>query len=142
MIERFSSGAPWEEHVGYSRIVRVGPWMLVAGTTATGANGDVDSELDAYAQTRMALENISTALEQTGASLSDVVQTRMYVTDIRQWGEFGRAHGDVFREIRPVTAMVEVARLIDEAMLIEIEATAYVADEDESSKVFSRTKTE
>lgn len=125
----FCSGGPWEGPVGYSRVVRVGPQLFVAGTTATAADGRIVGVGDAYAQTRTALANIETALVRAGARLSDVVRTRIYVTDISRWEEIGRAHGEVFGSIRPVTSMVEVARLIDPAMLVEIEADALMADE-------------
>ncbi len=124
-VERFGSGAKWEPLVGYSRVVRAGPFLLVAGTTATDEAGAIVGVGDAYEQTRQALRNVEKALVRAGASLEDVVRTRMYVTDIDRWEEIGRAHGDFFSEIRPVTAMVEVSRLIDPAMLVEIEATAY-----------------
>lgn len=129
MIERFSSGGTFEEKVGYSRAVRCGPFVLVAGTTATGADGELVGVGDAYAQTRQTIENIAAALAQAGAGLSDVVQTRMYVTDIDRWEEVGRAHAEAFGRVRPVAAMVEVARLIDPRMLVEIEAVAYLAGE-------------
>ena len=124
-IERFGSGTRWEPVVGYSRAVRAGPLVLVAGTTATGPDGTLVGGDDAYEQTRQALANVEAALSKAGASLSDVIQTRMYVTDIDRWEEVGRAHGELFAQIRPVTAMVEVSRLIDPAMLVEVEAVAY-----------------
>lgn len=123
-----SSGAPWEDIVGYCRAVRVGNVIEVAGTTAVDENGNVVGEGNLYAQTVYALQKIEKALLVAGAGLKDVVRTRMYVTDISQWEQAGRAHGEFFRNIKPAATMVEVKALIDSKLLIEIEATAISAE--------------
>jgi len=125
-IERFGSGAPWEAIAGYSRTVRAGDRVLVAGTTATLPGGVIDGEGDAAAQTRRALANVEAALALAGATMADVVRTRLYVTDIACWEEIARAHGEAFSAHPPVTSMVEVSALIDPRMLVEIEAEAVV----------------
>jgi enamine deaminase RidA (YjgF/YER057c/UK114 family) len=122
--QRISSGAKWESIVGYSRAVKVGNRIYVTGTTATGPDGEIVGEDDAYEQAKQCLRNIETALKRLGAGLEHVVRTRMFVTDISRWEEYGRAHGESFRGIMPATTMVEVSRLIDPRMLIEIEADA------------------
>jgi enamine deaminase RidA (YjgF/YER057c/UK114 family) len=123
---RISSGARWETVVGYSRAVRVGPHIWVAGTTALGSDGELVGRGDAYAQARQALGNIEAALRQAGASLADVVRTRIFVRDMADWDEIGRAHGESFGATRPACTMVEVSGLIKQDMLVEIEADAYV----------------
>lgn len=125
-----SSGSPWEPLVGYSRAVRVGPWVSVAGTTAARPDGGAVGGDDVGQQAREALRRIAVALEQAGAGLEHVVRTRMLVTDISRWQEVGRAHAEVFGAIRPATTMVEVSRLIDPALLVEIEADAVVPPPD------------
>jgi enamine deaminase RidA (YjgF/YER057c/UK114 family) len=126
--QNISSGGPWEDVVGYSRAVRVGNHVFVSGTTSAEPDGSIYGEGDIYLQAKRCFEIIGRALAEAGATIEDVVRTRMFVTDISRWEEAGRAHGDIFRAIRPAATMVEVSRLLTPGMLIEIEVDAVVGE--------------
>ena len=126
---KVQSGAPWEGKVGYSRAMRAGRFVAVSGTAAIDENGELVGEGDMYAQTRQCIDVIAAALERAGGGLSDVVRTRIFVTDIDRWDEAGRAHQEAFGDVMPATTMVEVSRLIDPRMLVELEADAIIGED-------------
>ena len=130
--QNFSSGTPWEAAAGYSRAVRIGSHVFVAGTTATDSEGHIVGVADPYEQAKQVLDNIRSALEKVGATLGDVVRTRIFVTDIAHWQEVTRAHGEAFADIRPVATLVAVSALIDPKMLVEIEVDALIVSEEEN----------
>jgi enamine deaminase RidA (YjgF/YER057c/UK114 family) len=128
MIERHGSGGPWEPVVGYSRVVKAGPIVEVAGCTAVDAEGHIVGGSSVYDQARQALANVVTALAMVGAKPEHVIRTRLFITDITRWKDLGRAHGEIFGDIRPVTAMYGISALLDPRMLVEVEASAYLPD--------------
>jgi enamine deaminase RidA (YjgF/YER057c/UK114 family) len=126
--ENFSTGTPWEPRVGYSRVVRIGPFVYVSGTTATDEHNEIVGGTDPYEQAKQALRNVETALKMAGASLESVVRTRLFVRDIEHWAAIGHAHSEYFGNVRPATTMVEVSALVRPEMLVEIEAEAVVGE--------------